>query len=142
MSLKEAGTLLGLKPNSVRSRYKKGQIRGEADNMGKIWVYLDPSIETPSKVTIEPVSNNSTEPAFSGEIRALQAHIDALTEQGAKADAELAELRPLVAEVAGLNTKIAQLEQLNTAKNEHIEDLRGFLRSQEETKPRRWWPFG
>ena len=148
MSLKEAGNLLGLKPNSVRSRYKKGQIRGEADNMGKIWVYLDPSKDTPSKVMIEPGSNNSTEPAFSGEIRALQAHVDVLTEQLAKADAELTVLRPLasenarlVAEGEGLRAQIAVVDRVNAEKVEMLDKLMALLVEQRE-KPRRWWPFG
>ena len=118
MSLKEAGALLGLKPNSVRSRYKKGQIRGEADNMGKLWVYLDPSIEPPSKVSIEPSSNSSNEPVLSGEISALKGQVNVLSEQLAKADAELAVLRPLAtaharleAEIAGVNAQIDQAQQ-------------------------------
>jgi len=49
VTLKEAGRMLGIAPNSVRSRYKTGKIRGERDNQGQIWVYLDPtSIEVRS----------------------------------------------------------------------------------------------
>lgn len=124
MSLKDAGTLLGLKPNSVRSRYKKGQIRGEADNMGKLWVYLDPSIEPPSKVSIEPTSNISIEPVLSGEISALKGQVNVLSEQLAKADAELAVLRPLATDNARLEAEGAGIRAQIDEAHQRIDDLK------------------
>ena len=54
-------------PNSVRSRWKAGKIEGFRDNIGKIWVHLDPeevaeaeAASNPSKASIEPVSKGST----------------------------------------------------------------------------------
>ena len=105
MSLKEAGELLGLKPNSVRSRYKKGTLRGEADNMGKLWVWIDPakvandkgSKKLSSKVTIEGFERN--------EIKALKAHLEATSEQLAKAQAEIEDLKPKAMEAVKLEAE-------------------------------------
>ena len=41
VSLTEAATLLGIAPNSVRSRFKAGKLRGERDNKQRIWVWID-----------------------------------------------------------------------------------------------------
>jgi flagellar motility protein MotE (MotC chaperone) len=109
MSLKEAGDLLGLKPNSVRSRYKKGTLRGEADNMGKLWVWVDPtkvandrgSKKASSKVTIEGFEDN--------EIKALKDHLKATTEQLDKANAEIADLKPQAMEAVRLQAEVKGL---------------------------------
>lgn len=45
MSLADAAIALGIAPNSVRSRFKAGKIRGERDNLGKLWVWLDQAAE-------------------------------------------------------------------------------------------------
>ena len=111
MSLKEAGELLGLKPNSVRSRYKKGTLRGEPDNMGKLWVWIDPtkvandkgSKKRSSKVTIEGFESN--------EIKALKAHLEATSEQLAKAQAEIEDLKPKAMESVALKAENTLLKQ-------------------------------
>ena len=90
MSLKEAADLLGIKPNSVRSRWKAGKIEGQADNSGKVWVWLDadaePSKSNPSKPSIEGFEA----PAF----EAMQAHIESLKSELKTARDELDDLRP------------------------------------------------
>jgi hypothetical protein len=65
MSLKEAGESLGLKPNSVRSSNKKGKFRGEADNMGKLWVWIDPTNLANKNGSKEP-SSKFTKEVFEG----------------------------------------------------------------------------
>lgn len=155
MSLKEAGNLLGLKPNSVRSRYKKGQIRGEADNLGKLWVFLDPSKIAPSKVTIEPNSKPSIEPDLPVEIIALQAKVEALTQELAradaalvKADAELGVLRPLASDVArleaegaGLRSQIELMDRANTEKVRLMDDLMRLMMQQRDARKGFWGFF-
>ena len=42
VSLREAGELLEISPDTVRYRFRQGEIRGERDNQGKIWVFIDP----------------------------------------------------------------------------------------------------
>lgn len=114
--------------------------------MGKLWVYLDPSIEISSKVSIEPISKVSTEPDLSGEIRALQAHLNTLTEQLAKADAELAVLRPLATETArleaestGLKAQIKVTEALVAENGKMLDNVIALLT--EQRAKRRWWSF-
>lgn len=109
MSLKEAGELLGLKPNSVRSRYKKGKLRGEADNMGKLWVWIDPTKLANDKGSNEP-SSKVTKVGFEGsEIKALQDHLKAVTEQLYKANAEIAGLKPQAMEAVRLQAEVKGL---------------------------------
>ncbi|MBP0618306.1 hypothetical protein [Jiella mangrovi] len=97
MSLSEAADLLGLKPNSVRSRYKAGHIRGERDNQGKIWVWIDPEDE-PSKSPSSKVSRSDKLKAaskpFIEAFEAMTAHIETLKGELAAARSELDELRP------------------------------------------------
>jgi hypothetical protein len=139
MSLKEAGELLGLKPNSVRSRYKKGKMRGEADNMGKLWVWIDPTKLAGDKRSKEPSSKVSKEILESNEIKALKDHLKVTTEQLDKANAEIADLKPqamdavrLQAVVKGLLDQrgrgeaeifrlVASLEKVDTERRELIE---------------------
>lgn len=69
MSLADAAKLLGIAPNSVRSRFKSGKIRGERDNEGKIWVWIDPdSFEPASK----PSRNLRPNPSNTDEITTLK----------------------------------------------------------------------
>jgi hypothetical protein len=109
MSLKEAGELLGLKPNSVRSRYKKGKLRGEADNMGKLWVWIDPTKITNDKGSKEPSSKVTKEGFEGNEIKALQDHLKAVTEQLDKANAEIADLKPQAMEAVRLQAEVKGL---------------------------------
>lgn len=121
MSLAQAGTLLGIAPNSVRSRYKAGKIRGERDNEGRIWVWIDPQIATKGH-SKTPQSKPSIEGSNLAQIEALQAHISTLKEQLEGANSELAAIRPralererLEAEAAGLK---AQLELLKSDRDD------------------------
>jgi hypothetical protein len=153
MSLADAGALLDLAPNSVRSRFKAGKLRGERDNEGKLWVWLDPEEHGASKASIEPtskpssdlsnpsnddtskpskrVSKASIEPSNSNEIEALKGHIETLSEQLAGANAELSILRPkasladrLEAEIAGLK---AQAEALSSDRDEWRKTAQGLI---------------
>lgn len=101
MSLVEASAALGIAQNSVRSRFKSGKIRGERDNRGRIWVWVDPA-SAPSK---RRVSNSSIEP----NIEVLKGHIETLTEQLSLANLELADLRPKAAAAGLLEVEAAGL---------------------------------
>ena len=90
MDLEAAGKLLGLHPNSVRARAKKGKLRHETDNTGKIWVWVDTDkaandrpTTKPSKAPVEPsmkVSNQELVAAFEGQIEALKSEATSLRE--------------------------------------------------------------
>lgn len=111
MSLADAATVLGIAPNSVRSRFKAGKLRGERDNQGKIWVWLDdasPSAEgsksKPSKPSIEDFEQR--------HIGALEAHLRTVTEQLGIAQAELVSLRPRASAADHLEAEVAGLKAL------------------------------
>lgn len=138
MTLAQAADLLGIAPNSVRSRWKSGKIRGERDNEQKIWVWVDrdktandqgskPPISKPSKI----VSNPSIEPSIEGSkdrvISALEAHVQTLAEQLALANAELSDLRPKAAAVDRLQAENEGLTAQLTIRADQLEELRRLL---------------
>lgn len=149
VSLAEAATLLGIAPNSVRSRFKAGKLRGERDNEQKIWVWIDREKIANDKGSKPPVSKGSKdaskpsiEPSNDSAIKALEAHVQTLAEQLSLANAELLELRPraaaadrLEAENGGLRDQLAiraeQLEELRRilaeAKTSHAEELKRLI---------------
>lgn len=148
MSLADAGALLGVAPNSVRSRWKKGQIEGGRDNSGKIWVLLDPAEASTdgatSKASIEPGSNPSIEGSIEpfegfepGLFEAQRAHIGTLSGQLARAAAELEALRPRLLEGERARARAAGLEALLAAAREEREaERRGLERQVEELRGR------
>lgn len=109
MSLKEAGEHFGIKPNSVRSRWKAGKIDGERDNSGKVWVWVDPTKAANDRGSKKKVSKVSTEGFEANEIKALKDHLKATTEQLTKAEAEIEVLRPQATEAVRLQAEVKGL---------------------------------
>ncbi|WP_131819311.1 hypothetical protein [Sphingomonas jatrophae] len=111
MSLADAATALGIAPNSVRSRFKAGKLRGERDNQGKLWVWLDDGIR-PAESSLSNLSKGSIKGFEKRQIEGFEGHIRTLTEQLALAQAELASLRPRASAADRLEGEIAGLEAL------------------------------
>lgn len=109
MSLKEAGEVLGIKPNSVRSRWKKGNLDGQTDNSGKVWVMIDPDEEALKEGSSRTHSKGSIE-GF--ETKALEVAFTALSEQLETAKAEIDQLRPKAIEATTLRAENAGLKAL------------------------------
>jgi hypothetical protein len=149
MSLADASALLGIAPNSVRSRFKAGKIRGERDNQGKVWVWLDPDdkgskspTSNPSKSPTSKGSNPSIEGFEQGRFEALQAHLRTLTEQLALAQSELALLRPRASAADRLEAEVKGLEALRDEIRADRDHWRGMAEQaladrQQEPEPRR-----
>ena len=169
MDLKQAAKLLGLTPNAVRDRAKKAKSPFdnkdkpyEIDNRNKWWVFLDPDAVPASNDTSNGTSNStskraSNEARFEGEIKALQGHVETLTEGLALERAEVARLRAVEAESVELKVKNATLdealrtERVETARLRLVERDAIDLREKNATltgelnalkAPRRpWWRF-
>jgi len=149
MSLADASALLGIAPNSVRSRFKAGKIRGERDNQGKVWVWLDPDnmgskppFSKPSKLIIPEVSNPSIEGFEQSRFEALESHLRTLTEQLALAQSELTLLRPRASAADRLEAEVAGLEALRDeirADRDHWRNVaeQVLTARQEKSEPRR-----
>lgn len=146
MSLSDASALLGIAPNSVRSRFKAGKIRGERDNQGKVWVWLDPDKEGSKLLTSNPskssTSKGSIEGFEQGHFKALEAHLRTLTEQLALAQSELASLRPRASAADRLEAEVAGLEALRDeirADRDHWRDVanQALADLQRNPEPRR-----
>ena len=127
MTLKEAGELLGIKPNSVRSRWKQGKIEGERDNSGKIWVWIDRTSIANDKGSKKMTSKPSIEGFENREIKALEAHLKATTEQLAKAEAEIADLKPQAMEAMKLRAEVEGLRDQQGRGDAEIERLRAAM---------------
>ena len=120
MSLADAATALGIAPNSVRSRFKAGKIRGERDNLGKLWVWLDHVVEGSKSVTSnpsiegsnKPISNPRSKGSNTAQIDALEAHLRTLTDQLNLAQAEVSALRIRASVADHLEGQIVGLETL------------------------------
>lgn len=87
MPLAEAAEALGLPVNTLRSRFKAGKIRGERDNAGRLFVWIDAS-KPPSK---KAASNSSKRLRNEGELEALKSHVETLKSQLDKAEARAVE---------------------------------------------------
>jgi hypothetical protein len=127
MSLKEAGEHFGIKPNSVRSRWKAGKIDGERDNSGKVWVWVDPTKAANDRGSKKTVSKVSTEGFETNEIKALKDHLKATTEQLTKAEAEIADLKPQALEAVGLRAENQALKEQQGRGEAEIARLVGSL---------------
>ncbi len=143
MSLAEAGTLLRVAPNSVRSRWKKGQIEGARDNSGKIWVLLDPT-EASTEGVASKASKPSIEGFEQGLFEAQRAHIETLSGELARAAAELETLRPkllegerALARAAGLEALLAAAGMEREAEQQGLERRVGELRERAERAERK-----
>ena len=130
MSLTDAAAVLGIAPNSVRSRWKAGKIKGERDNTNKVWVWID----TEKAANDEGSKKESSKPSkrdlegFEGrEIKALQDHVKTLGEQLAIATAELSDLRPKAADAVRLEAERNGLQAQLDIRAEQVADLRNQL---------------
>jgi hypothetical protein len=111
MSLADAAATLGIAPNSVRSRFKAGKLRGERDNQGKIWVWLDDSAQL-----VDGSKSNPSKPSIEGSekahIKALEAHLQTLMKQLDLTQAEISTLRLRASVADSLEAQVAGLETL------------------------------
>jgi len=141
MSLSDAATALGIAPNSVRSRFKAGKLRGERDNQGKIWVWLDDAA-SPIEGSKSKPSKSSIEGFEQGRIKALEGHLRTVMEQLNLAQAELASLRPRASAADRLEAEVAGLEALRDevrADRDHWRDVaeQALADRREQPEPRR-----
>lgn len=121
MSLADAAAMTKTAPNTIRSRFKAGTIKGERDNAGKIWVWIDPDLDGSKKRKSKPSIEGS-----SGEtLEALAAHL-------VRAQDELDTLRPKAATADRLEAEkvliLGQLEDLKADRDawRRLSERRGF----------------
>lgn len=145
MSLADAGKALGIAPNSVRSRWKSGKIRGERDNSGKVWVWVDPVSEPKrSKPSAQPSTEGNAGMmrdvicTLREELVQIRAERNELAERASAADrlvGELEGLRAVHLEVSIDRDRWRdQAEQLVAAMVPPITEI-------SEPTRRGWWPF-
>lgn len=138
-SLKAAADLYGVKPNAIRARFKKGQIRGERDNQGRIFVWIDPAQAANDKQPREPSLKPSTRPEKSGELKALKDHIETLTNERDRLRAEIDRLRENTMDRTHVETllqvrddKIAELERELAERDHQNREIDAALRKTEQ----------
>ena len=87
MPLREASELLGIPANTLRSRYKVGKLKGDRDNSGRLFVWIDPT----SAGSKKPTSHNAKHLRNEGELEALKGHVETLKVQLDRAEARATE---------------------------------------------------
>jgi len=107
MSLADASAILKVAPNTIRSRFKAGKLKGERDNTGKIWVWIDPDIKA-SKVRISKpsmkVSNDASFEALMVQLEKAQLELNDLRLKAARTDVLEAEKMLLLEQLAELKS--------------------------------------
>ena len=120
MSLAEAAALTKTPLNTLRSRWKAGKIRGERDNAGKIWVWIDPDLVGSRKSSSKPSkgSNDAAIEALMIQLDHAHTELETLRLKAAQADRLEAE-KPLL---------LGQLEDLKTDRDawRRLSERRGF----------------
>jgi len=101
MSLAEAAALTKTASNTIRSRFKAGKIRGERDNAGKIWVWIDPDIEGSKRQTSKP-SNDAAFELLKSQLDRANDELNALRTKAEKADILAAEKTLLSEQISDL----------------------------------------
>lgn len=101
MSLAEAAALTNTAPNTIRSRFKSGKIRGERDNAGKLWVWIDPNIEGSKRKSSNP-SNKATLEVLESQLQRANDELEALRPKAAMADILAAEKALLIEQISDL----------------------------------------
>lgn len=103
--LKEAAEALGLTESGARARFRRGELQGERDNTGKIWVYITPVVQ-PAK---QP-HKSSDDKAIRELVTVLKDQLAAVTAERDTYRAAADEATRAMAELAGLQQKAAILE--------------------------------
>lgn len=156
MSLSEAGALLGLSTNGMRSRAKKDPSRYglEADNTGKLWVSFDAEAfrrAKPARSLRVGFNRSAEKPAGDAEFARLTGQREAALRSRDQAEAELARLSVereavLLArfEAEAHRARLTvEVEALKRACEQAEIDRDHWRRMAEALAARRsrWWPF-
>ena len=126
LSLKDAAEVLKISESGARARFKKGQIEGERDNSGKIWVYVTPAMKDAVQVAQKQESEGS-EGAFRELIEMLQGQVIGL-------ETERDRLREEAGETGQLREKLARIEAETEAARGQVADLRAQLATSESER--------
>jgi len=122
VSLKEAGEALGISPDAVRMRIKRGKMQGEKDEAGRWQVWIDTEeSEGEQEAEQEPERGSVDEPDLLRQVAVLEARLELLEE-------ERDFLRMQVDRLVTVQAVMAQAQAQKAL--------------EPEKKPRRWrWPW-
>ncbi len=79
ISLQEAGELLGISPDAVRMRIKRGKMQGEKDEAGRWQVWID--TEGEQEAEQEPERGSVDEPDLLRQVAVLEARLELLEDE-------------------------------------------------------------
>ena len=122
ISLQEAGELLGISPDAVRMRIKRGKMQGEKDETGRWQVWIDTEeSEGEQEAEQEPERGSEDEPDLLRQVAVLEARLELLED-------ERDYLRQQVQTLTMAQAVMAQAQAQKAL--------------EPEKKPRRWrWPW-
>lgn len=126
LSLKDAAEVLKISESGVRARFKKGQIEGERDNSGKIWVFVSGAMKDAVQVALRH-ENEGDSGAFRELIETLHGQVIGL-------EMERDRLRQEAGEAGQLREKLARIEAETEAARAQVADLRAQLATSESER--------
>lgn len=109
MSLADAAAALGIPVNTLRSRFKAGKVRGERDNAGRLWVWIEPEAQGSTSKASKP----SKQVRNDGEIEALKDHVETLKGQLIQAEARVCEWQAKAEAAEARNLELLQRSWLD-----------------------------
>lgn len=131
MTLKEAAKVLGVSADTVRHRFRKGELPGRWDNQGRILVDVDPESTTGRKAgsgrksrDFQPDNARSFQHGNSPEIEAIRDHLETLRQQLEATRAERDRLWAAADEATRLAATAAGLQEAIADRERTIADLR------------------
>jgi hypothetical protein len=110
MPLKEAAAVLGVSKDAVRQRVRRGTLRSDKGEDGRVYVYLDASVDDVHAAKPPPASEAAGDDPLH---RQMQARIDDLREQLRREQDAHAEARRII---AGLVQRVPELEPSREAR--------------------------
>ena len=76
VSLKDAAEMLGLTESGARARFRRGELQGERDNSGKIWVYVAPAMQPTLQPAKQPHKSNDSEAILRAQLEGLSGELE------------------------------------------------------------------
>lgn len=126
LSLRDAAKVLKISESGVRARFKRGQIEGERDNNGKIWVIVTEAM----KVAVQVAQKRESE----GGSGAFQVLIETLQGRVTELEAERDRLRQEAGETGQLKEKLARTAAETEAAKAQVTNLRAQLDTSESER--------
>jgi hypothetical protein len=139
VTVQEAAHRLGISQDAVRQRVRRGSMRCDKDDKGRVYVYLDPTNTRPAVVhnapsdTVHDTSHNELITELRDRIQFLETELAGRKEESRRKDHIIAALTQRIPELE----PASEPREYSERPTEHVD--RGTTSTTESRKPR--WAF-